>query len=47
MYFSDSDEQTYLDMDNSKGYRNELENLKRHDSDLLLKLERKNAVENI
>ena len=33
-------------MDNSKGYRNELENLKRDDSDLLLKLELKNAVEN-
>ena len=45
-YFSDSNEQIYLDMDNSKGYRDELENLKRDDSDLLLKLELKNAVEN-
>ena len=43
-YFSDSNEQIYLDMCNSKGYTNKLEKLKQNDSDLVLKLELKDAV---
>ena len=44
-YFSDSSEQIYLNMHDSKGYTNELEKLKQNNgSDLGLKLELENAM---
>ena len=44
-YFLNSDEQIYLDLRHSKGYTNKLEKLRRDESDLLLKIEFKNALQ--
>ena len=43
-YFSNAHERVYIDLRDSKGYKNELENLRHGDSNLVLTINLKNAI---